>query len=55
MPHREDDHIREGDHFVGTGTEARAGATGHNVRHVLAWGVIGCVVLFAGVYLYFFA
>ena len=38
MPQREGDHIRAGDHLVGTGTEARAGVTGHNVRYVLVLG-----------------
>ena len=34
---------------------ARQGVTGHNVRYVLAFGVIGVVVGFALVYAYFFA
>ena len=46
---------REGNHIVGTPTEARAGATGHNVRYVLASATLGIVVLFAAVYLYYFA
>ena len=54
MPQLEGDHIRDGDHLVGTGTEARAGVTGHNVRYVLAWGIVGCIVLFAAAYFYFF-
>ena len=45
----------EGYHFVESATEARAGATGHNVRYVLAIGTVGLAVLFAAVYLYFFA
>ena len=46
---------REGNHIVETPTEARAGATGHNVRYVLANAMLGIVVLFAAVYLYYFA
>ena len=45
----------EGYHFIETATEARAGETGHNVRYVLAAGTVGLAVLFAAVYLYFFA
>ena len=48
MPHR------EGDHIVETPTEARAGVTGHNVRYVLAAGTGALIVLFVGVYLYYF-
>jgi len=46
---------RNGDRIVESPTEARAGETGHNVRTVLAAGTIGLAVLFAAVYLYFFA
>ena len=46
---------REGNHIVKSATEARAGDTGHNVRYVLAAGTIGVAVLFAAVYLYYFA
>lgn len=35
--------------------EARQGTTGHNVRYVLGFGVIGAVVALAVVYLWFFA
>jgi len=45
---------REGDHVVETATEARAGETGHNVRYVLAAGVAAVILLFIGVYLYYF-
>ena len=48
MPHR------EGGQIVETATEARTGVTGHNVRTVLAAGTAALVVLFFGVYLYFF-
>lgn len=44
----------ENGHIVETATEARAGATGHNVRYVLALSTIGVAVLFAVVYLFFF-
>jgi hypothetical protein len=33
--------------------EARGGVTGHNVRYVLIYGLIGVVVLFAVAYLIF--
>lgn len=45
----------ENDHIVVSATEARAGATGHNVRTVLAFSTIGVAVLFVIIYLYFFA
>jgi hypothetical protein len=32
-------------------TRARQGVTGHNVRYVLAFGIIGVVILFALAYL----
>ncbi len=43
---------REGNQIVETPTEARAGATGHNVRYVLVSATLAVVVLFAAVYLY---
>ncbi len=46
---------REGNHIVETPVEARAGATGHNVRYVLASATLGIVVLFVAVYFYYFA
>ncbi len=45
----------EPDRIVASSTEARAGETGHNARYVLAASTVGVVVLFAAVYLYFFA
>ncbi|HET9715748.1 MAG TPA: hypothetical protein VFP60_06130 [Pseudolabrys sp.] len=45
MPRLEDDRIVE------TLTEARAGATGHNVRYVLVIGIVSVCVLFAIAYL----
>ena len=36
------------------GVEARAGVTGHKVRYVLAFGLIGVVVAFVIVYLIYF-
>jgi hypothetical protein len=35
--------------------EARQGVTGHNVRYVLGIGVAAIVVIFAGLWLYYFA
>lgn len=46
--------VRENDRIVETATEARAGATGHNVRMVLGLSLFGVAVLFAVVFLYFF-
>jgi hypothetical protein len=40
---------------VETATEARAGVTGNNVRYVLLAGTVGVIVLFAIVFLYYFA
>jgi len=34
-------------------TEARAGVTGHNVRHVLLFSVSGVIVAFAALLWYF--
>lgn len=45
----------EGHHFIETATEARAGATGHNVRYGLAVSTAAAAALLAGLYLYFFA
>ena len=45
---------REQGHIVESSTEARAGATGHNVRYVLYAGTTLVVLLFAAVFLYFF-
>jgi hypothetical protein len=36
-------------------TEARQGVTGHNVRTVLAVSLAAIVVLFAAIYLFYFA
>jgi hypothetical protein len=44
MPHTENDHIVE------TTTEARAAATGHNVRYVLLISTLAVIVLFAVAY-----
>lgn len=45
----------ENERVVESATEARAGATGHNVRYVLVIGTVSVIVLFAGIYMYFFA
>jgi hypothetical protein len=42
-------------HVVETPTEARAAVTGHGARYVLVYGTLGVIVLFAGIYLYYFA
>ena len=49
MPHMEDNQVVE------TPTEARAGETGHNVRYVLAVSTVSLVLIFAVVYLWYFA
>jgi hypothetical protein len=46
---------REGDHIVETADEARGGVTGHGLRYVLAFSIVGCGALFLAVFLYFFA
>jgi hypothetical protein len=40
---------------VVTPTEARSGVTGHNVRYVLLYGLVGVVVAFAVVYFVVFS
>lgn len=34
--------------------KARQGATGHNVRYVLGFGVAAIVIVFAAIYLFYF-
>ena len=41
--------------IVTTEVRARQGITRHGVRHVLGWGLAGVVVVFAALYLVFFA
>ena len=36
-------------------TEARQGVTGHNVRYVLGFGLLGVIVAFAVIWLIYFA
>ena len=48
MPHIENDRIVE------NATEARGAVTGHNVRYVLAFGLLGTVVAFCALYVYSF-
>ena len=40
--------------IVRSTTEAREGVTGHNVRYVLIVSLCAIVLLFAGLWLYFF-
>jgi hypothetical protein len=40
---------------VVTTTQARQGVTGHNVRYMLGFGLAAVVVIFAGLWLYYFA
>jgi hypothetical protein len=44
----------ENNRVVETPTEARAGATGHNVRYVLGVSLVVLIVAFAIVYLIYF-
>jgi hypothetical protein len=46
---------RENNRIVETPVEARAGVTGHKARYVLITSTALVVVLFAAIYLYFFA
>jgi hypothetical protein len=39
---------------VKSATEAREGVTGHNVRYVLIVSVVGVILAFGAVWLYFF-
>jgi hypothetical protein len=39
---------------VRTTTEAREGVTGHNVRYVLTISTVALVVIFAGLWLFYF-
>ena len=36
-----------------TPNQARAGVTGHNVRYILAYGVVGVIIAFAAIGMYF--
>jgi hypothetical protein len=46
----------DGNHRTVISTEeAREGVTGHNVRYVLGFGLIGIIVAFAVVYAIYFA
>jgi hypothetical protein len=40
--------------IVKSTTEAREGVTGHNVRYVLIISVVGVILAFGAVWLYFF-
>jgi hypothetical protein len=42
------------DRIVETTTQARAGVTGHHVRHVLVFGTAGVIIVFGAVYLFYF-
>jgi hypothetical protein len=39
---------------VKTTTEARDGVTGHGVRYVLVWSVAAVVIIFGGLWLFYF-
>ena len=43
-----------GEQVVGTTTEARQGVTGHNVRYVLVWSIVGVIVAFVIVFFLYF-
>ena len=44
---------QRGERVVETKTEARAGVTGHNVRYVLAFSLIGIIAAFSVIYFCF--
>ena len=46
---------QHGSPITRTTTEAREGVTGHNVRYVLIASVAGIIIVFAALWLYFFA
>jgi hypothetical protein len=53
---RQAEHTRQTEHTsVMPAPRARQGVTGHNVRYVLGFGLIGVVVAFVVVYLVYFA
>jgi hypothetical protein len=41
--------------IVKNATEAREGVTGHNVRYVLVVSLAAIIIVFAGLWFYFFA
>ena len=47
--------IERDQRIVKSATEAREGVTGHNVRYVLIVSLLGVVLVFVVVWLYFFA
>jgi hypothetical protein len=40
--------------IVRTATQAREGVTGHGVRYVLLFGTAAVVIIFAGLWLFYF-
>ncbi|HZP20453.1 MAG TPA: hypothetical protein VFB16_09615 [Bauldia sp.] len=50
-----DAELKSGDMVVEPTPNARAGVSDHNVRYVLAYGIIGVIVAFVAIYLFFFA
>jgi len=58
MPDQRAPEYKDSDRRTGPGqispVRTRAGVTGHNVRYVLSFGLIGVIVGFAIVYLAFF-
>jgi hypothetical protein len=47
--------IERDQRIVKSTTEAREGVTGHNVRYVLIVSLVGVVLVFGALWLYFFA
>ncbi|MFZ1093450.1 MAG: hypothetical protein WAN75_30250 [Xanthobacteraceae bacterium] len=47
--------IERDQRIVKSATEAREGVTGHNVRYVLIVSLLGVVLVFVVLWLYFFA
>lgn len=53
-PKRVVDPVTGDPHAVVQTNQARQGVTGNNVRYVLGFGVAAIVVVFAGIWLYYF-
>ena len=47
--------IERDQRIVKSATEAREGVTGHNVHYVLIVSLVGVVLVFGALWLYFFA
>jgi hypothetical protein len=58
METRPEDHVTDPDlkrPIVMSGVRARQGVTGHNVRYVLGFGLVGAIIALTLLYLFYFA